>query len=84
MANKKYASYAEIERELEILKVEKEIHYQKMVLSFEKTKSSILPTKSVSVIENIYQRLFTGTMGTVLKIAFPYFINWFLNSKRGD
>ena len=39
MVNKKYSSYVEIEHDLEILKVEKELYYQKMLLSFEKTKN---------------------------------------------
>lgn len=84
MENKKYSSYAEIEQELEILKVEKELYYQKMLLSVEKTKESILPSKSVNFIGNMYQKLFSGTYGTIFKIAIPYIINWFINRKRGD
>lgn len=84
MENKKYSSYAEIEQDLEILKLEKEIYYKKMLLSIDKTKESILPSKSVSFIGNLYQKVFTGTYGTLLKIAIPYIINWFINRKRGD
>jgi hypothetical protein len=84
MENKKYSSYAEIEQDLEILKVEKELYYQKMLLSIDKTKESILPSKSVSFIGNLYQKVFSGTYGTLLKIAIPYIINWFINRKRGN
>ncbi|WP_298117699.1 DUF6327 family protein [Flavobacterium sp.] len=84
MENKKYSSYAEIEQDLEILKLEKELYYQKMLLSIDKTKESILPSKSVSFIGNLYQKVFSGTYGTLLKIAIPYVINWFINRKRGD
>lgn len=84
MEPKKYASYAEIERDLEILKLEREIHYQKTVLSITKTKESIFPSKTVSFIGNLYQNVFSGTYGTILKIAIPYVINWFINRKRGD
>ncbi len=84
MDNKKYSSYAEIERDLEILKVEKEIYYQKTLLSIDKTKESILPSKSVTLINNVYQKVFSGTFGTLLKILIPYGINWYLNRKRGD
>jgi hypothetical protein len=84
MVDKKYSSYAEIEHDLEILKVEKELYYQKMLLSFEKTKDNILPSKSVSLIENLYQKVFSGTFGTILKIAIPYIANWYINRKRGD
>ena len=47
METKKYSSYAEIERDLEILKVKKDINYQKLVLSFQKTKESITPQNIV-------------------------------------
>lgn len=84
MEKKKYSSYAQIEHDLEILKVEKEIHYQKMLLSIEKTKESILPSKTVSLVGTIYEKVFSGSFGTILKIAIPYLINWFINRKRGD
>jgi len=84
MEPKKYSSYAEIERDLEILKIEKEIHYQKIVRGIEKTKESILPSKSLSFIGDVYQKVFSGTIGSILKIAVPYVINWYINRKRGD
>lgn len=84
MENKKYSSYAQIEQELEILKAEKEIHYQKMLLSVEKTKESILPSKTVSFVGNVYEKVFSGSFGTILKIAIPYVVNWYINRKRGD
>ena len=83
MEKKKYSSYAEIERDLEILKLEKEINYQKMLLNIDKTKESILPSKSVTLISNVYQKVFSGTFGTLLKMLIPYGINWYLNRKRG-
>lgn len=84
METKKYSSYAEIEQDLEILKLEKEIYYQKMLLSIDKTKDSILPSKSVSLLGNLYQKVFSGTYGTILKLLIPYVFNWFINRKRGD
>ena len=84
METKKYSSYAQIENDLEILKVEKELYYKKMLLSVEKTKETILPSKSVSFVGNLYQKVFSGTYGTLLKIAIPYIINWYINRKRGD
>ena len=70
MEKKKYSSYAEIERDLEILKVEKEIYYQKMLLSIDKTKESILPSKTATLLGNVYQKVFSGTFGTLLKMQF--------------
>lgn len=84
METKKYSSYAEIEQDLEILKLEKEIYYQKMFLSIDKTKDSILPSKSISLIGNLYQKVFSGTYGTILKLLIPYVFNWYINRKRGD
>jgi hypothetical protein len=84
METKKYSSYAEIEHDLEILKIEKEIHYQKIVLSIEKTKDSMVPSKSISFVADLYEKVFSGTYRTILKILIPYAINWFINRKRGD
>ena len=84
METKKYSSYAEIEQDLEILKLDKEIYYQKMLLSIDKTKDSILPSKSISLIGNLYQKVFSGTYGTILKLVIPYVFNWYINRKRGD
>jgi hypothetical protein len=84
MEPKKYSSYAEINHDLEILKLEKEIHYKKMLLSIEKTKESFLPSKSVSIVADLYHKYLSGTYGTILKILIPYALNWFINRKRGD
>ena len=84
METKKYSSYAQIDNDLEILKIEKEIHYQKIVLSIEKTKESLVPSKSISFVADLYNKYLSGTYGTILKILIPYAINWFINRKRGD
>ncbi|RAR72878.1 DUF6327 family protein [Flavobacterium aciduliphilum] len=84
MEPKKYSSYAQIDRDLEILKLERDIHYRKTLLSIDKTKESIIPTNTVSFIEKVYKNVFSGTYGTILKIIIPYVINWYINRKRGD
>lgn len=84
MEPKKYSSYAEIDKDLEILRLEREIHYRKTLLSIDKTKECIVPTRTISRISNLYNRFFSGTYGMLLKIAIPYVINWFINRKRGD
>jgi hypothetical protein len=84
MGTKKYSSYAEIEHDLEILKLEKEIYYQKVKLSFEKTKECFFPSEPVQGFYAVYKKVFSGTLGTVLKIALPYLISWFINRKRGN
>ncbi|AIN72951.1 hypothetical protein O8E88_000938 [Flavobacterium psychrophilum] len=84
MEKKKYSSYTEIERDLEILKLEKEIYYEKILLSIDKTKESILPSKSVTLIGNVYQKVFSGTYVSILKMFIPYVYNWYLKRKRGN
>jgi hypothetical protein len=84
MEIKKYSSYQQIEEDLEILKLEREIYYQKTLLSIDKTKESILPSKSISFLGTLYQNVFSGTYGTILKIAIPFVVNWYINRKRGD
>lgn len=84
METKKYSSYAEIDRDLEILKLEKDIHYQKILLSVEKIKEDLSPSKSVSFAGKVFKTAFTGSLGSILRIAIPYVINWLINRKRGD
>jgi hypothetical protein len=84
METKKYASYAAIEQDLAILKLEKEIHYQKIIFSIEKTKENLVPTKSISFVADAYEKVFSGSYGTILKVIIPYMINWIINRKRGD
>jgi hypothetical protein len=84
METKKYSSYAQIENDLEILKVQKEIHYQKVRLSFEKTKESLAPSKTISFLSDVYENVFSGTIGTIIKTVIPIVINWYINRKRGD
>ncbi|MBF4515331.1 hypothetical protein IRZ71_03220 [Flavobacterium sp. ANB] len=84
METKKYASYAEIERDLEILKLEKEINYQKLVLSFQKTKESITPQNIVGGLFYSYKDYFSNSYPKILQAILPYIINWFINKKRGN
>ena len=84
MEPKKYSSYAEIDHDLKILKVEREIHYQKIMLNIGKTKESFMPSKTVSLVGDVLKNAATGPIGTILKIAVPYAINWYTKRKRGN
>jgi hypothetical protein len=84
METKKYSSYAEIENDLEILKIEREIHYQKIVLGIDKTKEALVPSKAISLLGNVYENVFSGFTGTIVKALIPIAINWYKNRKRGD
>ncbi|MDL2140909.1 MULTISPECIES: DUF6327 family protein [Flavobacterium] len=83
METKKYSSYAEIERDLEILKLEKDINYQKLVLSFQKTKESITPQNVINGVFSSYKEYFFNSYPQILQSILPYIINWFIKKKRG-
>jgi hypothetical protein len=84
MEPKKYSSYAEIELELEILKLEKELNLQKIKLNVEKTKESLLPKNIIKSFLGDYKSILSDYSGTILNIAIPLLINWFTKRKRGD
>ncbi|WP_264535654.1 DUF6327 family protein [Flavobacterium sp. N1736] len=84
MEPKKYSSYAEIERDLEILKLEKEISYQKLVLSFQKTKETITPQNIVGGLFSSYKDYFSNSYVSIIQSILPYIIGWFINKKRGN
>jgi hypothetical protein len=84
METKKYSSYAQIEKDLEILKLEKEIEYQKLVLSFQKTKESFTPQGIVSNFLNSYKTIFSNSYMDIINIALPYLIKWILKKKRDN
>jgi hypothetical protein len=58
METKKYTSYAEIDRDLEILKLEREIQYKKVKLSVEKIKDDFSPSNSVSFAGKLFKNSF--------------------------
>jgi len=84
MQSKKYASYAEIERDLEILKIEKEVSYQKLVLSFQKTKESITRQNIVGGLFSSAKEYISDSYPKILESILPFAINWFINKKRGN
>ncbi|MBP6759135.1 MAG: hypothetical protein KA133_07785 [Flavobacterium sp.] len=84
METKKYSSYAQIELELEILKVERELNLKRIVLDVEKTKESLLPKNLVKSFLGDYKSILSNYSGTILNIAIPLLINWFTKRKRGD
>ena len=85
MDKKIYTSFEQIDTDLEILSVEKEINYQKVVLGFQRTKEQFAPTGLVknlfSTVKNVYSGI-SNTNNTVLSIAIPLVIKWILNKKR--
>jgi hypothetical protein len=83
MGTKKYSSYAQIDLELEILKVEKELNLKRIVLDLEKTKESFLPLNLIKGFVGDYKSILSTYSGTIINIAVPILINWILKRKRG-
>jgi hypothetical protein len=65
------------------LKLEKEINYQKMKLSGQKTLESVTPTKIVQGVFGSYKDILYGSYKELLGLGIKYFTNWFINRKRG-
>ena len=90
METKRYSSYAQIERELEILKIEKEISYKKMIFGVQKTKESFTPQNIVSNLIGSYSNaipygtIFSSAVPFILNKAIPFLIHRFTIRKRGN
>ena len=84
MTTKKYSSYADIDRDLEILNLERQINYQKLVLSVDKTKESLLPSNLISGLFSSYKSITSNIYVIILQFVIPCVINWLKNRKRGD
>jgi hypothetical protein len=83
MGTKKYSSYAQIELELEILKVERELNLKRIVLDVQKTKESLLPQNLIKSFLGDYKSILANYSGILLNIAIPILINWITKRKRG-
>jgi len=84
METKKYSSYAAIDSDLEILKLEKEISYQKVVLSFQRAKDSVTPENIVSGFLEPYKETIPNPYRNIIKTILPYVISLLVNRKRGN
>ncbi|MEY4432868.1 MAG: hypothetical protein RLZZ44_998 [Bacteroidota bacterium] len=81
--SKKYSSYDQINADLEILKLEREIHLHHIVLNVEKTKETLQPENLFQEALASLQSKFSSSYGMILQIAIPYVINWLIHKKRG-
>jgi hypothetical protein len=80
-----YTTFEQIEADLEILKIEKEINYQKIFLGFQKTKDHFTPSGLTKNVFNMFKNIYSGISNTnnaVLSMLIPFAIKWILNKKR--
>ncbi|NRS87908.1 hypothetical protein HNQ02_000818 [Flavobacterium sp. 7E] len=83
MEIKKFTSYDQIDSELEILKLEKEISHQRLVLTFQKTKEALKPKHIVNSFIGSFKSGFTGSYSQIINIVIPFVVKWYINKKRG-
>ena len=88
MEKKKYSSYAQIDRDLEILKIEKDIEYQKLLWSIQQTKESFTPQNMVrgflgSLPSFDWKEVLRNSYGSILNMAIPVVMGWLSKKKRG-
>ena len=84
MESKKYSSFEEIEIQLEILKLEKEISLQKMIWSGQKIKESLtLPTLIIGFLAS-YKSMLSTSYSSILQSVIPLILKVLSNRKRGD
>ena len=89
METKKYSSYTQIDKELEILKIEKEISYQKLIFGVKKTKESFSPQNILSDLIGTYSSaipygaIVSSAAPFIFNKAIPFIKNWFAKRKRG-
>lgn len=83
MEPKKYSSYAEIDRELEILKLEKEIQFKKVILGIQKTSESFEPQNIIKNLIKSYKSNISSSYIDIIQLSLPLIIKWFINKKRG-
>lgn len=75
-----YKSFEEIDRELEILQVKRELHYQRMMLSGENLKDSLNPLNAFSGLSD--KKNIKTVLGVMLKVGVPMAVRMFLKRRK--
>lgn len=77
MSHKKYSSYDEIDHDLAILKLEREIQRQKISLHFEKAKLSLTLPNVVEGYLGFSQKSPSTGIAKLVTWLIPYLLTWF-------
>lgn len=81
MQPKIYTSFEQLDRAIEISKIEREIHYQKIVLHAQRTKESF---STRNLLSGLFHVSIPKSSSRIIKFISPFIIQWFLNKKRGS
>lgn len=72
--NPRYNSVQDVERQLEILKVEREIHFQRMMLNLQNTQSGWRKEQSGKSKYSVLIDIVSGFLGPVKGLAVSYLL----------
>lgn len=85
METKKYSAFEQIDVDLEILKLERELSFQKMIRNGQKIKESFTLPNLANGFLGSYQSILSNSYNTVLQNVIPVVIKFLSNiKKRGD
>ena len=74
MESKTYRTYDEINKDLEILKMEKDLAYHKLVRSFDDTKDNLAPMNMIGSVPKAAIRLLGIIPGPVKSMGLTYLL----------
>jgi len=84
MTKIKYSSFAEIDRDLEIIRLQKEIDYYKLVLSVQKTHEILTPEYVVKGFLEPYSKFFSTSFFTIGEKIVRSVLSWAFKRKKSD
>lgn len=74
MSGKQYSSYEEIDRDLQILNLEKEIHFKKLAQSFDRTKESLSPAHLLGSVPKLALNALGSVSGPIKNIGIAFLL----------
>jgi len=84
MEPKKYSSYEQIESDLKILDLEKQLSFQKLIWNVQKVKENLSPPALLQEAVDSYKSIFSNSYKSILLTIIPIIINFLSNKKRGN
>ena len=88
MEKKKYSSYAQIDHDLDILKIEKDIEYHRLLLSIQLAKERFTPQNMIQGVLHSWKEDFSwkdivsNSYGSLLNRFVPQVFRWFINRNK--
>lgn len=80
---KRYSSFKEIDQELEMLKLQREIHLRKVNLQLQQTQELLTPQSIFTSYIKGFSNAISDNYMQILYAAVPMIIKWIWYKKRG-